>query len=111
MHSGYRPLRIELPMDLAAAPATPGSAELSEGVARDVGKIVRLWNGMLARFGGPWLAGAEWGIADGFFTPVATRFETYGVDLADHGDVGGRCQGYAERLLERPEYLAWKAGI
>ena len=111
MHSGYRPLRIDCPMDLAAAPAARGSVELSEGVARDVAKIVTLWNSLLARFGGPWLGGADWGIADAFFTPLATRFETYGVDLAAHGDVGDRCQAYSERLLQRPEYLAWKAGI
>ena len=110
MHAGYRPLRIEMPMDLAAAPAAPGSVEVSEAVGRDVGKIVRLWSQMLTRFGGPWLAGGEWGIADAFFTPVATRFETYGVVLGEFGDGDGLCQAYCERLLQRPEYLAWKAG-
>ena len=109
MHSGFRALRIEHPMDLAATPAAPGSVALSEGVARDVARIAALWNSLLARFGGPWLGGAEWGIADAFFTPVATRFRTYGVMPSDHGDAGAGGD-YAQRLLQRPEFLAWEAG-
>ena len=46
-----------------------------------------LWSDLLARFGGPFLVG-EWSIADAFFTPVATRFRTYGVRLSDFGDEG-----------------------
>jgi glutathione S-transferase len=94
-------------MDLAAEPR---EAELSEATAGDIRRIVALWQGMLARFGGPWLGGDEWGIADAFFTPTATRFRTYGVRLSEHGD-RGEAERYAARLLERPEYLAWLAGI
>ena len=57
---------------------------------------------------GPWLGGAEWGIADAFYTPVATRFRTYGVTLGDHGD-NGAAAAYGERLLARPEFRAWEA--
>jgi glutathione S-transferase len=107
MHSGYASLRGECPMDLAAEPR---AAELSEATHKDVRRIVSLWNGLLSRFGGPWLGGAEWGIADAFFTPVASRFRTYGVLLSDYGDAGPAGQ-YAERLLERPEFKAWAAAI
>jgi glutathione S-transferase len=107
MHSGFASLRGECPMDLAAAPHV---ATLSEATHKDVRRITALWNGLLTRFGGPWLGGAEWGIADAFFTPVATRFRTYGVKLTDFGDAGA-AGAYAERLLERPEFLAWAAGI
>lgn len=107
MHSGFASLRGECPMDLAA---TPHAAALSEATHKDIRRIVALWNGLLSRFSGPWLGGAEWGIADAFFTPVASRFRTYGVLLSDHGDAGTAGQ-YAERLLERPEFLAWQAGI
>jgi glutathione S-transferase len=106
MHSGFSALRSEHPMDLAA-PA--GAVALSEACAKDVRRIVALWAGLLGRFGGPWLGGAEWGIADAFFTPVATRFRTYGVKLAELGDAGPAA-AYAQRLLARPEYLAWEAG-
>jgi glutathione S-transferase len=107
MHSGFASLRGECPMDLNAAPR---QATLSEPTGKDIRRITALWNDLLERFGGPWLGGAEWGIADAFYTPVATRFRTYGVKLSDFGDVGP-AGAYAERLLERPEFRAWEAGV
>jgi len=107
MHSGFASLRSECPMDLAAP---IGAVELSEATGRNVRRIVTLWTGLLDRFGGPWLGGAEWGIADAMFTPVATRFRTYGVRLAEFGDEGGAA-AYAERLLQRPDFKAWEAAI
>ena len=106
MHSGFSSLRGECPMNLAAEPKV---AELSEATHKDLRRIARLWSDLLQRLGGPWLGGAEWGIADAFYTPVATRLRTYGVRLSDFGD-SGRGGEYAERLLERPEFLAWEAG-
>ena len=105
MHSGFSSLRGECPMNLTAEPRV---MELSEATHKDLRRIARLWNELLQRFGGPWLGGAEWGIADAFYTPVATRLRTYGVRLSDFGDPG-RGGEYAERLLERPEFLAWEA--
>jgi len=64
---------------------------------------------MIGRFGGPFLAGADWGNADAFFTPVATRFVTYGVDLTTYGD-DGTAAAYRDLLLAQPEYLAWERG-
>ena len=107
MHSGFASLRGECPMDLAA---TPKDTELSEATHKDIRRIVTLWNGLLTRFGGPWLGGAEWGIVDAFFTPVASRFRTYGVRLSDFGDTGPAGQ-YCERLLETPDFLAWQAEV
>lgn len=104
MHAGFSSLRGECPMDLSAEPRV---AELSEATHRDVRRIVELWSGMLRRFGGPFLAG-DWSIADAFYTPVATRFRTYGVKLSDFGDDGAAGE-YAARLLETPEFLAWEA--
>jgi glutathione S-transferase len=104
MHSGFSSLRGECPMDLSAEPRV---VELSEATHKDVRRIVALWNDMLARHGGPFLAG-EWSIADAFFTPVATRFRTYGVMLSDFGDAGAAGE-YCERLLETPEFKAWEA--
>jgi len=105
MHSGFSSLRGECPMDLAAEPKV---IELSEATHKDLRRIARLWNDLLQRSGGPWLGGAEWSIADAFFTPVATRLRTYGARLSDFGDPGPGGE-YAERLLERPEFLAWEA--
>jgi glutathione S-transferase len=104
MHSGFSSLRGECPMDLTMAPKV---AELSEATHKDIRRIVRLWNDMLERFGGPFLGG-EWSIADAFYTPVATRFRSYGVLPSDFGDAGA-AGAYAGRLLETPEFLEWEA--
>ena len=104
MHSGFHSLRGECPMDLAAQTRV---VELSEATHKDIRRIVSLWSELLGRYGGPFLAGG-WSIADAFFTPVATRFRTYGVMLSDFGDAG-LCGQYAERLLETPEFKAWEA--
>ena len=84
----------------------PRVVELSEPTQKDIGRIVTLWSDMLTQFGGPFLAG-NWSIADAFYTPVASRFETYGVNLADYGD-NGLAAAYGQRLLQTPEYLAWR---
>jgi glutathione S-transferase len=102
MHSGFVPLRRECPMELD----TRRTVEISEDTASNIRRIVELWTQLLTRFGGPFLVG-EWSIADAFYTPVATRFRTYGIDLAAYGD-DGRCAAYAERLLQTPEYLEWE---
>ena len=105
MHSGFMALRGEHPMNLAAA---ADQVVLSEAAEKNVRRVVGLWTDLLARFGGPFLLG-DWSIADAFYTPVATRFRTYGVDLSAHGDTGGAGQ-YAQRLLATPEFKAWEAG-
>jgi glutathione S-transferase len=43
------------------------------------------------------------------FAPVATRFRTYGVDLAAFGDAGS-AQAYAETLLALPAMAEWTEG-
>jgi glutathione S-transferase len=103
MHSGFSSLRGECPMALEM---TPKVATLSEATHKDIRRIVALWRELLGRFGGPFLCG-DWSIADAFYTPVATRFRTYGVRLTDFGD-DGTAGAYAERLLETPEFLAWE---
>lgn len=102
MHSGFASLRGECPMDLSLRTV----AELSPATQANIRRIVALWSSLLERSGGPFLLG-DWGIVDAFFTPVATRFRSYGVHLSDYGDAGeaGR---YAERLLETPEFLDWE---
>jgi len=102
MHAGFPSLRGECPMELETRTAT----ELSPLTQSDIRRIVARWNGLLSRFGGPFLLG-EWSIADAFYTPVATRFRTYGVKLSDYGDAGPAGE-YGERLLQTPEFLEWE---
>ncbi len=106
MHAGFHSLRGECAMDLALRE----TVTLSEATHADIRRIVILWSGLRERFGdkGPFLIG-EWSIADAFFTPVATRFRSYGVMLSDYGDKGA-AGVYAETLLETAEFKAWEAG-
>ena len=104
MHSGFSSLRGECPMALDEAPRT---VAISEATQKDVRKIVERWSQLLKRTGGPFLLG-EWSIADAFYTPVASRFRSYGIKLSDYGDTGP-AGIYGERLLETPEFLAWEA--
>ncbi len=103
MHSGFSSLRGECAMDLSLKV----QADLSEATQDNIRRISQLWNDLLARFGGPFLVGG-WSIADAFFTPVATRFRSYGVHLSDYGDQGP-AGAYCERLLTAPEFLEWEA--
>jgi glutathione S-transferase len=102
MHSGFHSLRGECSMDLSVRTR----ATLAEATAVDVRRLVELFADLLKRSGGPFLLG-DWSIADAFFTPVATRFRSYGVRLSDYGDTGA-AGAYAERLLETPEFLEWE---
>ncbi|MFP5449507.1 MAG: glutathione S-transferase family protein [Alphaproteobacteria bacterium] len=103
MHSGFAALRSECPM---ALDQPPQAKDLSPATQEDIRKLVALWSYMLGRFGGPHLAGA-WSIADAFYTPVATRLRTYGVNLADYGD-DGAASDYVARLLADPDFRVWE---
>ncbi len=106
MHSGFLAVRSEFSMDLARRdPRTPSPA-----AAEELRRIVQLWGGLRRRFGaaGPYLLGG-WSIADAMYTPVATRLESYGIDLSAHGDDDGAAAAYRDALLAQPDYLEWKA--
>ena len=107
MHAGFASLRGECPMELTKP---SHEAQLSEATHHDIRRIVALWSDLRGRFkaAGEFLVG-PWSIADAFFTPVATRFHTYGVKLSDFGDHGDAA-AYADSLLKTPEYLAWLEG-
>ena len=104
MHSGFASLRGECPMALDQPVRV---TELSPLTQKNIRRIVELWSELLDRYGGPFLLGS-WSIADAFYTPVATRFRTYGVHLSDYGDPGEAGE-YAARLLGTEEYQAWEA--
>jgi glutathione S-transferase len=107
MHAGFPALRNDMSMDiLSRLPAPPYSDALRSEIAR----IVAIWTGARAHYGsgGPFLFGA-FSNADAMFAPVATRFRTYGVDLAAFGD-DGSAQTYAETLLALPAMAEWTEG-
>ena len=111
MHSGFASLRGECPMDLALR----RDMELSEATHADIRRIVRLWNDLRERFqsDGPFLLGG-WSIADAFYTPVATRFRSYGVQLSDYGDHGSAepiAVPWNSRTSWSREKAAWEASL
>jgi glutathione S-transferase len=106
MHAGFRSLRGELPMNLARRE----HKTITPITEADIRRVTRLWTELRRRSAadGPFLLGG-WSIADAFFTPVATRFRSYGVHLSDYGDAG-EAGTYAEALLAEPEFLEWERG-
>ena len=104
MHAGFASLRGECPMDLDLRI----EADLTEATAKNIRRIVELWTDLRARYGedGAFLLG-DWSIADAFFTPVATRFRSYGVKLSDYGDTGVAGE-YGNTLLATPDFKAWE---
>ena len=107
MHSGFVALRNEMSMELLAHFPTP---PIGDELARDISRIVAIWRETRARYGaeGPFLFGA-FSNADAMYAPVATRFRTYGVDLAAFGD-DGKAAAYAEAILASPEMAEWTEG-
>lgn len=102
MHSGFQALRAECPMMLEAEPR---ATEISDAARMNVRRMSEIWSELLARFGGPFLLG-DWSIADAFYTPVATRFETYQIETGS-----AVADAYGQRLLKTAEFLAWKSKV
>lgn len=107
MHSGFATLRNDMPMDLLSTLPSP---PLSAALEADIRRIAAIWKDTRARFGqgGPFLFGA-FSNADAMYAPVATRFRTYGVDLAAFGD-DGNAASYGATILAMPEIAEWTEG-
>jgi glutathione S-transferase len=77
--------------------------KIDEGLRADVERIDALWREGLAKFGGPYLAGKQYGIVDAFFAPVIFRVQSYGLQLSQPA------QSYVERMLSLPSMQRWYA--
>ena len=99
MHSGFRDLRINMPMNIRAS--HPGKGMKPE-VKANVERIEALWGMARRRFsrGGPFLFG-EFGAADAMFAPVVMRFHTYAVALSPES------ARYCESIRAAPGVRAW----
>jgi glutathione S-transferase len=99
MHSGFGPLRRELPMNVRKSfPA----ADLSDEVRGDIDRILQLWAQARARWGGTgdFLFG-DWSAVDMMYAPVVTRFITYGVPVPNFAGV------YMKAVLSQPHVAEW----
>jgi glutathione S-transferase len=99
MHAGFSALRAHMPMNLRKS--LPGKGR-GRDVAEDIERICAIWADCRAHYGGlgPFLFG-RFSAADVMYTPVATRFRTYAVELDDI------CQHYVDAVLGRPDFLEW----
>lgn len=98
MHSGFSALRSDCTMNVGVR-VTPKA--MSDALTVNVARIRELFEQGLARFGGPWLAGKEFGAVDAFFAPVAFRIRTYGLDV-------GRGQAWVDTILAHPAMQEWE---
>ena len=99
MHSGFRDLRNNMPMNIRAS--HPGKGMTPE-VKANIERIERLWGEARQRFGagGAFLFGA-FSAADAMYAPVVMRFGTYGVAL------GPEAARYCEVMRAAPGVRAW----
>jgi glutathione S-transferase len=79
MHSGFQALRGAMPMNIRSR--HPGKGMTPES-RRDIDRVLAIWTSCRERFGdaGPMLFG-RFSIADAYYAPVVTRFQTYAVAL------------------------------
>lgn len=100
MHSGFGALRAGASMSCGVRIEL---AQISQALSADLRRLEALWGEGLARFGGPFLAGATFSAADAFFAPVAFRVQTYALPLA------AQPKAYVEHLLALPGMREWYA--
>jgi len=100
MHAGFAELRNRCSMNCGI---TVKLAEFPAALAADVTRVSALWNDGLRRFGGPFLAGSDFGAVDAFFAPVAFRVQSYRLAL------DAPAAAYAQRLLHLKSLRDWYA--
>ena len=102
MHSGFPDVRRVLSMDIGRRHPTP---ELDDAVQAQVARIIEIWQSALAAHKqGSFLFG-HFTIADAFYAPVVTRFETYGIHLPAVAQI------YSQRILALAPMQEWEAAV
>ncbi|MGP9684896.1 glutathione S-transferase family protein [Halomonas sp. AOP25-F1-15] len=98
MHSGFGALRDDCSMNCGVRVELKG---LSDSLKADVARLDTLWQQGLERFGGPYLAGANFTAVDAFYAPVAFRVQTFNLPVSEDA------KAYVEHLLALPAMRAW----
>lgn len=98
MHTGFAHIRREAPMNLRRR--TFG--KMPKPCLEDAAEIETMWLNCLSKHDGPFLFD-DWSIADAFYTPVATRFESYGLPRSDRADT------YISELMSDEDYQIWES--
>lgn len=98
MHGGFGDMRTTMSMNIRAK--RPGTGA-TPGTLADVARIDAIWNDCLQRYGGPFLFGRTFGIADAMYAPVVMRFNTYAPK------VSAAAMAYCERVTALPAVREW----
>ena len=99
MHSGFSALRNDCTMNVGVRVKPK---PMSDALKANVARLRELWEEGRSRFGGPFLAGADFSAVDAFFAPVAYRVRTYGLDV-------GAGRSWIDHILAHPAMLRWEA--
>ena len=102
MHSGFRGLRLAMPMNLGRDYA--GLGQNPESLA-DVARIEMIWAETRAVFGqnGPYLFGETFNAADAMYAPIVARFITYAPPLS------AGAKAYCDAVRAHPLVANWYA--
>ena len=98
MHQGFEHIREHAPMNLRRRTAT----QMPQACLDEAEQICALWDECLSKHDGPFLFG-DWSIADAFYAPIATRFESYSLPRTPKSDT------YISELMSDPDYMDWEA--
>jgi glutathione S-transferase len=99
MHSGFQALRSAMTMNIRSRHPDKGRTPESK---KDIERIVEIWTSCRNRFGaGGELLFGGFTIADAYYAPVVTRFETYAVTLPPVA------QKYAQAVRALPAVREW----
>ena len=74
-------------------------------LVKDVQRIEELWQQGLAQFGGGFLAGDTFSVADAFYAPVVLRLDFYGLI----GAISASSQAYMARICNLAGVKEWCA--
>jgi glutathione S-transferase len=99
MHAGFSALRNECTMNVGVRVKPK---PMSDALKANVDRIREIFEEGLSRFGGPYLAGAQFSAVDAFFAPVAYRIRTYGLDV-------GKGQAWVDHIIAHPAMQEWEA--
>jgi glutathione S-transferase len=100
MHSGFFELRGKCGMNCGVRVRL---GDIGAPLALELERLNALWLKGLEKFGGPFLAGPQFTAVDAFYAPVATRVQTYGLQLKP------AAMQYVSRLLELESMQDWYA--
>jgi len=105
MHAGFFALRNEMPMNCRRKAS---SVKLTEAAQLDISRIIELWlnclsipDGSLREDNDQFLFG-EFSIADAYFMPVVSRFNSYAIEVPQ------QVTQYIEKILSLPAYQKWQ---